>query len=298
MLDWISIPSNTTLTPYAIQIGHHKLIVKQIGYKTEEQDIIVEQDKTTDINVTLSQLAMFSFRSDPTGAMIFVGGEELGTTPCQKELKTGSYEVSAQKVGYKDYKKKMDLSSSNPNVNISLSKIYNYKNEFYAEAGTRAGAFVSFGGTLGGYISNVNVELSAFYGTENSETIYWSGNDVRPVSSIYHPELLVSGKIGYGIAVGTRFRITPQLGINYLSLKESMQEESNVTPANGSNVTSALFGVRFSTIITNHFGVSLSPEYSFGVGKSNGYKELEIVSSKIKNSGQGFNVKFGLMVAF
>lgn len=298
MLDGISIPSNTTLTPYAIQIGHHKLIVKQIGYKTEEQDIIVEQDKTTDINVILSQLAMFSFRSDPTGAMIFVGGEELGTTPCQKELKTGSYEVSAQKVGYKDYKKKMDLSSSNPNVNISLSKIYNYKNEFYAEAGTRAGAFVSFGGTLGGYISNVNVELSAFYGTENSETIYWSGNDVRPVSSIYHPELLVSSKIGYGIAVGTRFRITPQLGINYLSLKESMQKESNVTPANGSNVTSALFGVRFSAIITNHFGVSLSPEYSFGVGKSNGYKELETVSSKIKNWGQGFNVKFGLMVAF
>lgn len=298
MLDGISIPSNTALTPYATQIGHHKLIVKQIGYKTEERDIRVEQDKTTDINVILSQLAIFSFRSDPTGAMVFVGGEKLGTTPCQKELKTGSYEVFAQKVGYKDYKKKMDLSSSSPNVNISMSRIYNYKNEFYAEVGIRAGTFVSFGGTIGGYFSNVNIEASAFYGTGNSETIYWSGNDTKPISSIYHPELVVSGKVGYGIAAGTRFRITPQLGINYLSLKESMQEESNVTPANGSNVTSALFGVRFSAIITNHFGVSLSPEYSFGVGKSNGYKELETVSSKIKNWGQGFNVKFGLMVAF
>ena len=179
-----------------------------------------------------------------------------------------------------------------------MSRIYNYKNEFYAEAGVRVGTFVSFGGTIGGYISNVNIEASAFYGTGNSETIYWSGNDTKPISSIYHPELVVNGKVGYGIAAGTRFRITPQLGINYLSLKESMQEESNVTPANGSNVTSALFGVRFSAIITNHFGVSLSPEYSFGVGKSNGYKELEAVSSKIKNWGQGFNVKLGLMIAF
>lgn len=101
MLDGVSIPSNTALTPYATQIGHHKLIVKQIGYKTEERDIKVEQDKTTDINIVLSQLAMFSFRSDPTGAIVSVGGEKLGTTPCQKELKTGSYEVLAQKVGYK-----------------------------------------------------------------------------------------------------------------------------------------------------------------------------------------------------
>ena len=77
-----------------------------------------------------------------------------------------------------------------------------------------------------------------------------------------------------------------------------MQENSNVTPANGSNVTSALLGARIPAIITNHFGVSLSPEYSFGVGKSNGYKELEAVSSKIRNWGQGFNVKLGLMIAF
>ena len=147
----------------------------------------------------------------------------------------------------------MDLSSSSPNVNISMSRIYNYKNECYAEAGVRAGTFVSFGGTIGGYISNVSVELSAFYGIGNSETIYWSGNDTKPVASIYHPELMVSGKVGYGIAVGTKFRITPQLGINYLSLKESMQEGSNVTPANGSNVTSALLVVRFSAIIINQF---------------------------------------------
>ena len=181
MLDGVSIPSNTSLTPYATQIGHHKLIVKQIGYKTEEREIKVEQDKITDINIILSQLAMFSFRSDPTGAIVSVSGEKLGTTPCQKELKTGSYEVFAQKVGYKDYKKKMDLSSSSPNVNISLSRIYNYKNEFYAEAGVRVGTFVSFGGTIGGYISNVNIEASAFYGTGNSETIYWSGNDTKPI---------------------------------------------------------------------------------------------------------------------
>ena len=157
---------------------------------------------------------------------------------------------------------------------------------------------MAFGGSLGGYISNVNVELSAFYGTGESETVYWSGNDTKPVSSIYHPQMTISGKFGYGLSLGTRFRITPQIGVNYLQLEETMQEDASITPAQGANVTSALVGIRFSAIITNHFGATLSPEYFFGISKSNGYKELETVSSIIKNWGQGFNVKLGLMVAF
>lgn len=298
MIDGVTIPSNTSLTPYALQIGHHKLLVKSNGYKTEEQDVEIKQDETLNVSITLSKVAKFSFTSSPNGATLFVDGEKQSTTPCEKELKTGSYEISAQKVGYKDYKKKIALNSSNPNVKIVLSKIYNYKNEFYAEIGARAGSYMAFGGSVGGYISNVNVELSAFYGTGNSETIYWSGNDTKPVSSIYHPQMTISGKIGYGLSVGTRFRITPQIGANYLKLEEAMQDGASITPAQGANVTSALVGIRFSAIITNHFGVTLSPEYSFGISRSNGYKELEPVSSKIKNWGQGFNVKLGLMVAF
>lgn len=298
MIDGVTIPSNTSLTPYSLQIGRHKLLVKSNGYKTEEQDIEIKQDETLNVSVALSKVAIFSFTSSPNGATLFVDGERLSTTPCKKELKTGLYEISAQKVGYKDYKKRIELNSSNPNVNIALSKIYNYKNEFYAEVGARVGSYMAFGGSLGGYISNVNVELSAFYGTGNSETIYWSGNDTKPVSSIYHPQMTISGKIGYGVSLGTRFRITPQIGANYLKLEEAMQEGASITPAQGANVTSALVGIRFSAIITNHFGVTLSPEYSFGISKSNGYKELETVSSKIKNWGQGFNVKLGLMVAF
>ncbi len=298
MIDGVTIPSNTALTPHSLQIGHHKLLVKSNGYKLEEQDIEIKQDETLNVSVTLSKVAMFSFTSTPTGAMMFINGERLSNTPCKKELKTGSYEICAQKVGYKDYMKKIELNSSNPNVNIELSKIYNYKNEFYAEVGTRAGSYMAFGGSIGGYISNVNIELSAFYGTGNSETVYWSGNDTKPVSSVYHPQMTISGKVGYGVAIGTRFRITPQIGLNYLKLEETMQEGTSITPAQGANVISGLVGVRFSAIITNHFGVSLSPEYSFGVSKSNGYKELEAVSSKVKNWGQGFNVKLGLMVAF
>ena len=177
-----------------------------------------------------------------------------------------------------------------------MSKIYNYKDEFYAELGIRVGSYIAFGGTIGGYISNINIEASAHYGIGNSETIYWSGNDTKPISSIYHPQLSFSGKIGYGIPMGTRFKFTPQIGANFLKLKESMQEGATISPADGCNVASALCGLRFSAVIANHIGISLSPEYSFAISKSNGFKELEQISSKIKKWGEGINVKVGLMI--
>ena len=296
MIDGVSVSSNTSLTPYSLQIGHHKLLVKSEGYKTEERDVIIEKDKTTDIEVVLGQLAKFSFSSNPVGAALKIDGKYIGTTPCNKELKTGSYDVWVTKKGYKDYKKKLPLSSSNPTLSFPLSKIYNYKDEFYAELGIRAGSYIAFGGTIGGYISNINIEASAHYGIGNSETIYWSGNDTKPISSIYHPQLSFSGKIGYGIPMGTRFKFTPQIGANFLKLKESMQERATISPADGCNVASALCGLRFSAVIANHIGISLSPEYSFAISKSNGFKELEQISSKIKKWGEGINVKVGLMI--
>lgn len=296
MVDGHSIPSNTSLSPYTLQIGQHKLLVKYKGYKTEERDVVIKRDETTDVNVQLSQLATFSFTSNPNFVAMTIDNGDVSVTPFTKDLKTGSYEIKAWKSGYKYYKKKLNLNSSNPNVEIVLSKIYNYKNEFYFDFGSRVGSFVAFGGGIGCYLSNVNLEVSALYGTGDSETIYWSGNGDKPVSSVYHPQMSVSGKLGYGFPVGTRFRITPQVGVNYLRLKESMSENADVAPADGCNAVSTLAGLRFSAVVASHIGISLSPEYSFVVGKSNGYKELETVSSKIKKWSEGFNVKIGLML--
>lgn len=39
LVDGVSIPSNTSITPYSLQVGQHKLTVKCNGYKTEEKTI-------------------------------------------------------------------------------------------------------------------------------------------------------------------------------------------------------------------------------------------------------------------
>lgn len=299
LVDGKAIPSNSSITPYPLQIGRHKLTVKCQGYKTEEKYVEITQDQTTNVNMKLSRVAMFSFTSSPTGALVSVGGERVSTTPCSKELKTGSYEVAASKKGYKDFRKTMTLSSSEPNVKIVMSKIYNYKNELYAEGNVRVGSFTAFGATIGGYIKNINAEASYFCGSGESDEIFWSDGSSYPVSCIYSPSMGMSVKLGYGIPISTRFRLTPQVGVNFTKLKENVENShSQMEYAAGANVVSGLVSLRFSAAMSKCFAVSLSPELSFALAKSEGYDELSAVSSTIKKWGEGFNVKLGLTVFF
>lgn len=291
------IPQNTSLTPHPLQIGTHKLTVKKDGYKTEEANIDIKQNKTTDVSVSLSQTTTFHFSSEPTFATLYIDGEDF-YTPCYVELKTGTYHVKVSKSGYKDYEKTIELNSSNPDIEITLNKILNYKNELYVEVSVRGGTFIAIGGVIGGYVHNFNIELSAFGGIGDSETIYWGKTDTKPQARLYHPKTNLCAKVGWGIPLGAKFRLTPQIGVNFLKIKEEKPSSSNVDLANNANVLSPNIGVRFSVAFFKHFGVSLSPEYAIAARKSNGYKELEAVSPKIRKWGRGFNAKLGITLKF
>ena len=294
-VDGENFPSGTSLKPQELQIGKHRVVVRCQGYRTEERVVEIKQDQTTDELFKLSQVAEFTFTSRPEGAMVNVGGEVLSTTPCTRELKTGTYDVQVRKTGYKDFRKTMLLSSSNPRVHVELSKIYNYRNEFYAEAAMRAGSFMAFGGNLGGYIHKFNVEMSFFRGTGDSETVYWNDGTASPGTTVYHPAMYYSLKFGYGIPLGTRFRITPQIGATRLQLQEDASD--GIERLDGCNVTGAVVAVRCSARF-GHFGVSLSPEYAYGMFCSDGYDLLKGQSSTVEGWGGGLGVKLGLMLAF
>lgn len=288
----------STLEPVELQIGQHEVKVSSNGYRTETRTVTIDENQTTDINVSLSQIANYKFTSTPNGANIYVNKKYIGAAPCSNELTSGTYTIKATKAGYKDYIKSMQLSSSNPNVNVVLNKIYNYKNEFYIEGNVRVGSCAAIGASLGGYINNVNIEASYLNGTGKSETIYWSGNNTQPLASNYTPTMNVSGKIGYGFPISTRFRLTPQVGVNFMKLKETMESSTTMTPADGAYAASGLVSLRFSAAIVNHFAISISPEYSFKFMESDGYKVLSEVSSKIKKWSEGFYIKLGITAFF
>ena len=286
------IIGNSSVEPVELQIGQHEVEVSANGYKTEVTAVNITVDQTYVTSITLSQVAVYRFTSTPAGANIIIDRQNIGSSPCSRELTSGSYQIKATKPGYKDFNKRMQLNSSDPMVNITLKKIYNYKNEIYIEGNVRNGSLVSIGGTLGAYVSNLNLEASILTSSTESEIIYWSGNNSQPYPCNYKPYLNVSGKVGYGVSVGTRIRITPQTGINFIKLKES----AGAAYADGAYAISGLASVRLSAAIINHLAISVSPEYDFGLYKSKGYTALSDVSPKIWDWCSGFFIKYGLTI--
>lgn len=281
------------LNPIELQIGTHEITVSAKGYQTEKRTVQIEEGKTQDIRVTLSRFASFKFSSNPSFAYLSIDGQYIGTTPCSKTLTTGIYVVEAKKPGYKDYKMLLELSSSNPYVNIKLKEIYNSMNELYLEGNAKVGNFLAMGATLGVFIHNINIEASYLYGLGNSELIYWCNENSRPVETTYSPLMSITTKFGYGIALGTRFRFAPQVGVNFLKLTENQQ-----LIGNGANSVSSLVGCRLSFALFDHIALTLSPEYLMSFKQSEGYNTLSKISPKINSWDKGFNIKMGIATFF
>ena len=288
----------SSIKPIELQIGEHEVTVSADGYKTEVKSVTITENQTKDISISLSKFANYKFSTTPHGASIYVNEQFIGVSTCEEELTTGTYTIKATKKGYKDFEKQMVLNSSKPIVEISLKKIHNYKNEFYVEGNVLVGNVLAYGATIGGYFSNFNIEASYLYSGEKSENIYWNSKQTTPRTAYYSPSMNVSAKIGYGIPIGTRLRITPQIGTTLLKLTETLNNNSIDTIADGANVISGNASIRFSFALIKYLAISLSPTYSFNITKSKGYTALSEVSPKIGKWGEGFNIKLGITTFF
>lgn len=290
----------SSIEPVELQIGEYEVKVSANGYKTETKIVTITENQTTNVQFKLTQAADYRFTSTPSGATIFINGEEIGYaytyTPLTKTLTTGTYTIKATKSGYKNFEQEMQLNSSNPEVNVSLKKIFNYKNEVYFEGNLRAGGMTAVGGTMGMFIHNVNFEAAYYYGFCKSENIYWCSNDYAPSSVIYSPTMNITAKTGIGIPISTRWRIAPQIGAIYSKLKD-VETDGNYYVSDANNL-SMLASLRISVALSSRIGISITPEYQLGIKKSDGFAAMSEVSPIIRHWSEGFNTNFGIVLFF
>ncbi len=292
-------------TPYGetprnvyILIGNHHVEISKKGYQSESKTVMVAENETETINLTLGRTTTTEITCTPSHASISIDGiwKALGSYTYNGDV--GEHDLTLTADGYKTIKKKV-LFGDNPVINFSLTPLLVRKNDFYIEAGASVGSALNIAAAMGAHISNFNIEADYEYGFAKSPDIYWnytgSGDkDMHPELSTYSPSLIIGGKIGYGFIAGTRFKFTPQVGMKMIKLKEQ-GDKKHIESA---NCMSATLGIRTFLAVTSNFGVSLTPEYMLAVKKSNGFKALSDVSDKIKGWGEGFNVKIAVALAF
>lgn len=279
-----------------VLIGPHEVSMLLVNHKTETRNITVSEGKTEIIEATLGNIANMLISSRPSGVSLYIDGKNVGTTPYTGEFASGFYVVKAVKSKYHDYEKQMHFDSSQPNISFNMSRQFVQKNSGYAMLTFQAGSCMGLGAILGGYVYNVNVEAIFMMGFSKSEDIHWNciadEDQNRPVLSRYKP-MIIGGKVGYGFIIGNRMRITPQGGMDLLSIHSSEGGETSKAYALSTSV-----GARLDYAVTSFIGLSLAPEYNFAVSKSDKYKSLSEISSKIKGWSDGFNCRIGLNFFF
>lgn len=284
--------NNTMLeTPCKIDkvlVGKRQITVMLANHKTETRIVEVKKDETTTVDVKLGNIAKMTINTNPSGANLYINGQDKGLTPFADEMASGEYDVKFVKKKYAVYSKRIHLDSSNPVQTFNLCRQYQQKNQFYMQPMLQVGSYTSVGVAVGCFFSGFNVESDFLYGL-SKETIYWNmpnltsgGFEEDELSSIY-----VGGKVGYGFIYGSKLRVTPQLGCGLLSVSGT---NSDCYALKGT------LGIRADYVLANHIGIVVAPEFGIPLSKSDVFKNIADVSSKTKGWGCGFNCSFGLNI--
>ncbi|MDE6323410.1 MAG: PEGA domain-containing protein [Paramuribaculum sp.] len=278
-------------------IGQHRVKIVLPGHKTEEFDVEIKEGEPQRIHRDLTDMCNAVIYSKPV-ADIWLDGEAMGRTPLSLNQEAGESRVVIKARGYTTYDKRVKLDGNTKDMTIKLRRNYTQPDEFYIQGGYNFSGMKSVNVGLGFYGRNVNFEGNYIISLENSEEIYWSNGTDIPLKASYKP---ASGnvKMGYGIRLNRRMRLTPQAGVAFLTLKETFEDDGvSDGIANKAKAVSLDLGLRLSVAVASCVGISVTPEYLVGAGKSDGFKALSEISPKIKGYAEGFRCNVSLNLFF
>ena len=147
---------------------------------------------------------------------------------------------------------------------IRLEKIqYVKKTTGYAAISFAASGSPSVGFTLGGYLYNVNLEVSYNLGLGRSKDVEWYDRTDKIYEGAYNYRMdEMAVRLGYQLRFAERFGLTPQAGF----MSQRLSAKDNKYPGNGFSQQCATVGVRFSYHPVQHIGLFITPEYGIPVG--------------------------------
>lgn len=294
-------------TPYKnenIIIGSHKIEVYKRYYKREQTEVDITEGQITEKAYSLESRIPVTITSSPVHVSLTMNGEKE-QTDINKEIPEGSYELNIPRQyngrGVLARKEKVLLDSLHLSHNISLKTDNNYDHATFFgidyDMGLQAIGF-NFGSNPGRHFM---FEMNFFWGIKKSEAVYWI-NVTNPKLGNVSPYMTEYNHWTADIRMGPTFwcssflRVSPELGAQYLRLRESKEgnPQNNDELFSGGYV-SALGSVRFRLSLSQHLGIHVTPEYRLNVSNK---KVLPELSNDVDKWVNGFSVKAGLVFFF
>lgn len=277
-----SVPSGATVeidgvergkTPCNIKdvlIGSRKITLKMQNYNPSSTNVYIEEGKVSNIKLALDNVLMAGVESTPTGAQLYMNGEYRGVTPYSGSIVPGNYQIELKCLGYEDYTKNVIFNSNNPIHYAQLTKKHRFNrktccylqgNYTYAVNGDGN----AIGASFGAYISNFNIQIDLYKISADYYYNYYSYDS--------YDEIGYGFRLGYGIPIGKRFRLTPQIG---WMCGDGLD---------GNHV--AKFAMRMELHLFSWLGINVTPEYD---------TEIDLLRGALYY--EGFKINAGMHIIF
>ena len=277
------------VTPQTIEnllIGEHTVIVAKEDYKSDTCIVDITENNMFEKTVVLKSITHVTITTKPKVAELYINDEYAGPTPYSAEMLPGEYDFCIVKEGYRNFERRVLLDGTEFDVRYKLKRQYKQKYGVYLEAaayGLESLKLAAAGVNAGFYSNNFNMEAFGTYFLDKTPVYinYIDGREsLEEIPQIIH----VGGRMGVGIIIGRRFRITPQVGAGVMVV-----QSNNIL----TNSINALGSVRLECALTKYIGISLTPEYIYPIKKGEVYEALSKVSP-VLNGSEGFGLRVGL----
>ena len=277
-----------------VLIGSRKVEISKTGYNTYTQNIEVKEGEVANVQAKLSNVISAIITTYPTvSAKLYIDGKYKGTTPFRGDIAPGRHLVKIKHDRYKGIKESVVLTPKNSTLNYYLKRMVMRNTYYYLQGGVQVIGPMYWGGSLGAYINNFNVQLDYYMLNDCIDGYLYTLESSGFSSSYYEIDesSYMGARFGYGFILGSRFRLTPQLGVGLLNMDDHYYGFGD-----GHSIVGKL-GLRMEMAIWRCLGFALSPEFSFSLKDSDNFKFMS-GDSDVKALANGFKINAGMYFGF
>lgn len=236
----------------------HSITLTKPGYNDYRTSVTVNDGAMAEVKGTLTNVCTVKVGGNGMRYTVWAHGKRLEPVNGVYRVSRGTT-ITVDAVGYYGYtdKRKEYLINTNRDITINLSRRLLHGNEFYIDiAGVSTGYFgmgVSMGFNAGGF----NMQADFDYPFSDKEFEFYPIGESVGYNTV---NFAASVRFGWTIRIGTRFRLTPQIGYRatMLSNDSSREEES-------STISSIPLSLRMNLQLGYRCSIFFSPEYQFKV---------------------------------
>lgn len=304
-----------------LKIGEYSIVVSKPGYTEYKQRVFIKEGLSTTVSACIEKLYDLNIESNIKSANVRINEQEYTYESYPRQVIAGEYKVSVEKEGYKTQTKKIkypeQASVTHHYFNLPEYLFYN-DDYFYIGLGAQAMRYAGIKLDMGGYISNVNIELNYVGGFRRravgSVGVYVDEGYDEPTYYEYNykPKNYWGIMTGYGVKMGTRMRFTPQVGIGVMTynsktfrenFEDFLYEYSDDADKTGYEKfrTGALnFAAKFDIALVDGVALYFTPGYTYGfAGQQTVAWDVMTLNPDIRTKyAGGFNLSLGISFYF